>query len=101
MSEKSLIPPSKEYKLYVTGTDKFMSRWGPARNKINKLVFCCNSWEQAEIVEDNLKARSEMKHVNICLNKPSYDARRYYVQWFTPGGEYKNHYKKGYFRKMR
>jgi hypothetical protein len=99
MSEQSLIPPEKKYRYYVTATDSFMSGWGPAKSKTNKLVFCCNSYEQAQVVEENLKNRSEMKYVNICSTKPSYPGRRYLVQWFTPGGEYPNFYKKGYFKR--
>ena len=29
---------------YVTMTDKFMSGWGKARGKINKLVFSLSQW---------------------------------------------------------
>ena len=82
-------------KLYVTMTDKFMSNWGMADNKINKLVIECDTMEEAEIVEENAKNRSEMNRVNICMNKPHYDSNRYltsfetkegYGRWFTKGG---------------
>lgn len=59
-------------KIYVTMTDKFMSGWGMAANKTNKFIIVCDNWEQAEIIERNAKKRSEMKYINICINKPRY-----------------------------
>lgn len=59
-------------KLYVTMTDKFMSGWGQAKNKTNKLIIECNSWKEAEAVERNAYKRPEMKYINICINKPRY-----------------------------
>ena len=61
-------------KFYVTMTDKFMSGWGEATNKTNKFIIVCDSWEQAETIERNAKKRSEMKYINICINKPRYGA---------------------------
>lgn len=66
---------------YVTMTDKFMSGWGPAKDKINKLVFECETYEEAEIVESKAQDRSEMKNININSRKPSYSADRYYTSW--------------------
>ena len=57
---------------YVTMTDNFMSGWGPARDKTNKLVISCNTMEEAQIVEENALNRPEMRYVNICINKPYY-----------------------------
>jgi hypothetical protein len=61
-------------KFYVTMTDKFMSGWGEATNKTNKFIIICDSLEQAEKIERNAKKRSEMKYINICINKPRYGA---------------------------
>ena len=61
-------------KLYVTMTDKFLSGWGNAVNKTNKFIIECDTWEQAETIERNAKKRSEMKYINICINKPKYKA---------------------------
>jgi|TARA_R100001530_G_scaffold124761_1_gene93040 hypothetical protein len=69
----------KSIKYWVTMTDKFMSGWGLARGTINKLVIACDTYEQAEIIKRVANGRSEMKHVNICLRKPSYP--RYLVSW--------------------
>jgi hypothetical protein len=39
-------------KYWVSMTDKFMSGWGMAENKINKLVIECDSYDIAECVEE-------------------------------------------------
>ena len=44
-------------KLYVTMTDKFMSGWGLADNKINKLVF-----------EDSFTKNRDMKYFFQCVD---------------------------------
>ena len=66
-------------KCYVTMTDKFMSGWGWAKDKINKLVLECASLEEATTVERNARDRSEMKYVNICSKKPCYNKRYYFT----------------------
>lgn len=63
---------SAKPKFWVTMTDKFMSGWGMAENKTNKLVISCTSYEQAELIAKNARLRSEMRYVNICSTKPSY-----------------------------
>jgi len=57
-------------KYYVSMTDKFMSGWGYAKDKINKFIIECENFEQAETIERNARSRSEMKYINICCNKP-------------------------------
>ena len=57
-------------KYYVTMTDKFMSGWGMAANKTNKLVIECETFQQAEVIERNARKRPEMKYINICSKKP-------------------------------
>jgi len=84
-------------KYYVTMTDKFMSGWGMAERKINKLIFECDSYEEAEIVADNARNRTDMKHINICTRKPYYNYSRYYPQTKTKE-EYENWYKKDCFK---
>ena len=71
----------KNGKCYVTMTDKFMSGWGQARGKINKLVISCDTREEAQIVFDNAESRDEMKYVNIVSGKPYYNPNRYLVSW--------------------
>lgn len=65
---------------YVTMTDKFMSGWAEACNKIKKLIFICDSYKQAEIVEQNARAHGDMKYINITTKKPYYSSSRYYAQ---------------------
>ena len=64
---------------YVTMTDKFMSGWGFASGKRNKLVIACETMAEALIVEQNAQDRSEMKYINIRSTKPSYPSA--YVSW--------------------
>lgn len=59
---------------YVTMTDKFLSGWGPATGKVNKLVIECNTYEQAAQIERAAKRRSEMRRVGIRTSKPYYGA---------------------------
>ena len=66
---------------YVTMTDKFMSGWGQAKGKINKLVLPCKTIEEAEVVERNARDRSEMIYINIRTSKPYYNPNNYHVSW--------------------
>jgi len=87
----------KTNKYYVTMTDSFMSGWGYAKNKINKLVFLCDSYEQAERVFNNAESRNEMKYINICIKYPYHlNNNKYYTQIKTIENS-KNWYKKNYF----
>lgn len=59
-------------KYYVSMTDKFMSDWGLAKGRTNKLVIECDTFEQAQQIEKAAKSRSEMIYVNVCSRKPYY-----------------------------
>lgn len=85
-------------KYYVTMTDKFMSGWGKAEGKINKLIFICDNYDEAETVAQNAENRTDMKYINICSKKPYYNSNKYLAQIKTKE-EYLNWYKKGYFKK--
>lgn len=76
-------------------TDKFLSGWGMAENKTNKLVLECNSYEEAEIVKEYAQTRTEMVNINICTNKPNYNQSRYYVSEHNKT-DYPNWYKQRY-----
>jgi hypothetical protein len=53
--------------------------------------------EQAQIVEDNARNRSEMKHINIRSTKPSYPD--YFVSWHgKEQGDYESWFVPNYFR---
>jgi hypothetical protein len=81
-------------KYYVVMNDDFMSGWGQAEGKINKLVILCESLEEAKIVMGNALARKEMKYVRVGTgNIPRYSKNRYHVSvhdksdygnWFIP-----------------
>lgn len=71
-----------EKKYWVCMTDRFMSGWGYAEDKINKLVLECDTMEEAEIVAANARRREEMKYVNIRYGqKPYYNTRDYYTSY--------------------
>ena len=72
---------SKTKKYYVTMTDKFMSGWGHANGKINKLVIECDSWEEARIVAENAEDRAEMKYISMTDTKPYYNKARYHTSY--------------------
>jgi hypothetical protein len=91
---------SKQKKYYVSMTDTFMSGWGEARDKINKLIFLCDTMEEAQIVKDNAEQRTDQKYINICTQKPYYNKYRYSVQIKTKE-EYNSWYVKNFFRKQR
>jgi len=61
-------------KYYVTMTDKFMSGWGAAQGKINKLIIECETWQQAEQIERAAHSRPEMRYINVRTTKPYYGA---------------------------
>lgn len=86
-------------KIYVTMTDSFMSGWGMAEGKINKLVFECDSYEEAKIVANNARNRGDQKYINICSNKPRYNKNKYFVQ-FKTREDYPDWYKENYFKKV-
>jgi len=68
---------------YVTMTDKFMSGWGLAEGKTNKLVIECETYDQASQIERAAKTRSEMKGVNILTSKPYYSEAHVLTSWKT------------------
>lgn len=85
-------------KYYVTMTDEFMSGWGMAIGRINKLIFECEDYSEACIVAENAEKRGDQKYINITTKKPYYNAHRYYAQYKTKN-EYDCWYQKGYFSK--
>jgi hypothetical protein len=63
VEERALKGWSPDKKYYVTMTDKFMSGWGQAAGKVNKLVIEASSYDEAAVVAANAKSRGEMKNV--------------------------------------
>ena len=70
-------------KIYVTATDKLMSGWGLAENKISKVVCVCDGKVEAFRVMDNLKRQNGMKYINYSYNEPRYSSRRYVVSFYN------------------
>lgn len=83
---------------YVTMIDKFFSGWGMAENKYNRLVFICETYDEAVTVANNAKARGDQKRVNITQSKPHYSPSTNYTQYKTID-DYPEWYKPGYFKK--
>ena len=81
---------------YVAMTDTFMSGWGKAEGKINKLVFECGSKEEVDIVVCNAKSRSEMEDIKVLESMPSYDDSKVYLSFKTKD-DYSSWYKADYF----
>jgi len=86
--------------VYVSMTDRAMSGWGRAEGRINKLVFICKDYKEAEIVEQNAINRGDMTYINICNNKPYYNKDRYYAQMID-NEIYSSWYKPNYFKANR
>lgn len=84
-------------KYWVVMTDKFMSNWGQAEGKINKLVIECDSSELALIVADNADQRDEMKYVSIKTECPSFNSKRYLVSYKTQA-DMPNWFVAGFFK---
>jgi hypothetical protein len=86
-------------KYYVSMTDSFLSGWGMAKDKTNKLVIECDTWNEAMIVKRNAKDRSEMKYVRLSYNKPKYNQSFYYTQYETKAN-YEGWFKPNNFRRF-
>lgn len=68
-------------KFYVTMNDTFMSGWGKAEGKTNKLIIECDTLQEVEIVSDNANNRTDMKYVNWHMKKyPYYNPKKFLVQ---------------------
>jgi hypothetical protein len=93
---------------FVTCIDTFMSGWGHAEGKTNKLIFLCDNEKEAEIVADNAEDRSDQRNVQIHSTPPTdlrykkgtdYETNGKYVQIKTKK-DYPTWYKEGSFRKI-
>jgi hypothetical protein len=68
-------------KYYTHMTDKCLSGWGGAENRIAKYVIECDTLEQAETIKRNGLMRSEMKNIRICKTRPVYDSDYFQVTY--------------------
>ena len=64
---------------YVTMIDKFLSGWGMAKGKKNRLVIRCDTLEQANTVAKNARDRKEMKNVTVTDKNPYFNPTVNYV----------------------
>jgi len=95
VNHRSEIPKAP---YYVIAKDNFMSGWGYAEGKENKLIFPVSSYEEAEIVRDNLENRSEMSKIHIRSTKPIVSQE--HILWQLLGKETSpNWYKKGMWKR--
>jgi hypothetical protein len=49
---------------FVVATDRFMSGWGQAPGR-SYFAIPLRSWDEADVVRENMEARSEMKRVRV------------------------------------
>lgn len=67
-------------KYYVTCTDKFLSGWGLAENRISKFVIECDNYNDAYVAQKNLSKEPCFKYVKIHVgNLPYYSNKKYHV----------------------
>lgn len=85
-----------EKKVYISMIDKFMSGWGYAEGKLNRLVFECDTHEESMIVLNNALSRSDMRNVNYHTEKPYFNNKTNFVQYKNKD-MYPNWYVKNYF----
>lgn len=72
----------KGTEVFVTMTDKFLSGWGCATNKIAKRVMICENRTQAEKIKDRLyNPKCGMKNVNIVYELPYYNPNKYTISY--------------------
>ena len=65
---------------FVSMKDTFMSGWGEAKGKSNILIFHCTSLDQAIIVRDNARNRSDQANIRVHNDKPIFDLNSNFVQ---------------------
>ena len=79
---------------FVVATDSFMSGWGDAQGGKSYYAIAVDSRHESDVVEANMRSRSEMKRVRFNLALPKLGPKdhlsivdRHYAQrFFEPGG---------------
>lgn len=66
-------------KFYVIMIDRFMSGWGKADGKKNRLIIECDSLSVAEGIALAAKNRDEMKNIRVSELLPQSSPRQYIV----------------------
>ena len=66
--------------MYVTMTDKALSGWGDAKNRISKIVYeIPDNYQGLDAVLANAERNTDMKHINTCEKTPYYNAKTHTV----------------------
>jgi len=84
--------PNAEF--YVLAKDTFLSGWGLSKGKANIVILPASSYEEAEIIVENMGKRSDMSYVRINTRKPRLQPHNTYSlfsredaeRWYTKGG---------------
>jgi len=101
VTSKNDIPYSS---FVVMTNDKFMSGWGYAQNKINTLIFLCDTEEQALVVAKNACNRSDQSHVRI-LSGHKLQRRKLrfcdHVYQIKDKNSYPHWYEPNYFKRQK
>ncbi|MBD7970281.1 hypothetical protein [Paenibacillus gallinarum] len=86
-------------KYFVVAIDKFLSGWGTSEGKETVFVMECDTLEEANIVRDNAKNRTDMTKVRVLTSKPYqyYNNGSYYVQYMTKK-DIPNWFRSGFFK---
>ena len=85
---------------YVSMNDTFMSGWGQAKGKIARHIYICYSKEEAEIIKDNAKSRTDQTDIKIHASNPYFNPQSNLLMYKTVK-ENPNWYKKGFFKKVK
>lgn len=75
VEEFEIITTKKAYG-WITVTDKFLSGWGMAKDKVNKMVIECESIQQFRALKAYIKTRDEMTHLYFCQAFPKHLFKR-------------------------
>ena len=84
------------YPFYVTSRDTYMSGWGPAKGKNNRLIFGANDKEQVTNLKRNMRKRGDQDQIKVHNKIPKLDFKRDYVQSKGLGTEFEKSYTKWY-----
>jgi hypothetical protein len=86
---------------FVLTNDSFMSGWGHAQDRINTLIFSCDSLSEAEIVATNARNRTDQTYIRIISGHAlqHYRLRATHMYQLKDKSSYPSWYKPNYFKK--
>ena len=78
---------------YVSATDLFYTNWDYGKGKIVKIVFLCDTIEEALDLAHNERLRQDRADIKISCLRPKYKKNKYLIdlrgkteKWFREGG---------------